>query len=87
MIWWSIFALSNLSYINSSPFQVTESHQSSKVDTSGTAKAIVSCFQRLGVSYDPDQVSLSALSRLKLFLHVHYKIILILFILLDYCGV
>ncbi|GLJ05710.1 hypothetical protein SUGI_0023690 [Cryptomeria japonica] len=36
--------------------EVTESHQSSKVDTSGTAKAIVSCFQRLGVSYDLDQI-------------------------------
>ncbi|XP_059077394.1 probable 4-hydroxy-tetrahydrodipicolinate reductase 1, chloroplastic [Cryptomeria japonica] len=36
--------------------ECTESHQSSKVDTSGTAKAIVSCFQRLGVSCDLDQI-------------------------------
>ncbi|KAH9326696.1 hypothetical protein KI387_006874 [Taxus chinensis] len=35
--------------------EVIESHQSSKVDTSGTAKAIVSCFQKLGVSYDLDE--------------------------------
>ncbi|KAL4602824.1 hypothetical protein ACB092_10G082100 [Castanea dentata] len=28
--------------------QVMESHQSSKVDTSGTAKAVISCFQKLG---------------------------------------
>jgi len=35
--------------------KVTESHQSSKIDTSGTAKAIVSSFQRLGVSFNLDQ--------------------------------
>ncbi|KAF4355425.1 hypothetical protein F8388_015179 [Cannabis sativa] len=38
--------------------QVMESHQSSKVDTSGTAKAVISCFQKLGVSFDMDQVQL-----------------------------
>ncbi|MBA0615632.1 hypothetical protein Godav_015753 [Gossypium davidsonii] len=27
---------------------VTESHQAGKLDTSGTAKAIISCFQKLG---------------------------------------
>lgn len=36
--------------------QVRESHQSSKIDTSGTAKAIVSSFQRLGVSFNLDQI-------------------------------
>jgi len=36
--------------------KVTESHQSSKIDTSGTAKAIVSSFQRLGVSFNLDQI-------------------------------
>ncbi|KAK7851427.1 4-hydroxy-tetrahydrodipicolinate reductase 1, partial [Quercus suber] len=35
--------------------QVMESHQTSKVDTSGTAKAVISCFQKLGVSFDMDQ--------------------------------
>ena len=33
-----------------------ESHQASKLDTSGTAKAVISCFQKLGVSFDMDQV-------------------------------
>ncbi|CAB4283155.1 unnamed protein product [Prunus armeniaca] len=38
--------------------QVMESHQASKVDTSGTAKAVISCFQKLGVSFDMEQVQL-----------------------------
>ncbi|CAM8992728.1 unnamed protein product [Rhodiola kirilowii] len=38
--------------------QVSESHQSSKLDTSGTAKAFISCFQKLGVSFDMDEVQL-----------------------------
>jgi dihydrodipicolinate reductase len=29
--------------------QIVESHQRSKADTSGTARALVPCFQRLGV--------------------------------------
>lgn len=33
-----------------------ESHQTGKLDTSGTAKAVVSCFEKLGVSFDMDQV-------------------------------
>ncbi|ERN16440.1 hypothetical protein AMTR_s00052p00178610 [Amborella trichopoda] len=36
--------------------QVMESHQASKQDTSGTAKAIISSFQKLGVSFEMDQV-------------------------------
>lgn len=36
--------------------QVMESHQASKVDTSGTAKAVISCFQKLGVSFDIEEV-------------------------------
>nr|GMC56031.1 4-hydroxy-tetrahydrodipicolinate reductase 1, chloroplastic-like [Ipomoea batatas] len=36
--------------------QVMESHQVSKLDISGTAKAVISCFQRLGISFDLDQV-------------------------------
>ncbi|CAB4319303.1 unnamed protein product [Prunus armeniaca] len=38
--------------------QVMESHQSSKVDTSGTAKAVISCFQKLGVCFDMEQIQL-----------------------------
>ncbi|XP_044507487.1 4-hydroxy-tetrahydrodipicolinate reductase 2, chloroplastic-like isoform X2 [Mangifera indica] len=38
--------------------QVLESHQTSKVDTSGTAKAVISCFQKLGVSFDMDQIQM-----------------------------
>lgn len=34
-----------------------ESHQAGKLDTSGTAKAVISCFKKLGVSFD-DQVVL-----------------------------
>ncbi|CAI9266014.1 unnamed protein product [Lactuca saligna] len=37
--------------------EVLESHQSTKLDTSRTAKAI-SCFQKLGVSFDIDEVQL-----------------------------
>lgn len=36
--------------------QVLESHQASKLDTSGTAKAVISCFQKLGVSFDLDRI-------------------------------
>ncbi|TMW94457.1 hypothetical protein EJD97_010243 [Solanum chilense] len=38
--------------------QVMESHQASKLDTSGTAKAVISCFEKLGVSFDLDKVQL-----------------------------
>ncbi|XP_077247945.1 4-hydroxy-tetrahydrodipicolinate reductase 1, chloroplastic-like isoform X2 [Tasmannia lanceolata] len=36
--------------------QVMESHQASKVDTSGTAKEVISCFRKLGVSFELDQI-------------------------------
>ncbi|KAL4194877.1 hypothetical protein AMTRI_Chr05g70630 [Amborella trichopoda] len=36
--------------------QVMESHQASKQDTLGTAKAIISSFQKLGVSFEMDQL-------------------------------
>lgn len=36
--------------------QVMESHQASKLDTSGTAKAVISCFQKLGVPFKLDQI-------------------------------
>ena len=35
---------------------MAESHQSSKVDTSGTAKEVVAAFQRLGLDFQVDQV-------------------------------
>ncbi|KAL1189567.1 4-hydroxy-tetrahydrodipicolinate reductase 2 [Cardamine amara subsp. amara] len=38
--------------------EVMESHQASKLDASGTAKAVISCFQKLGVSFDMDQIQL-----------------------------
>ncbi|CAN1224786.1 4-hydroxy-tetrahydrodipicolinate reductase 1, chloroplastic [Linum perenne] len=38
--------------------QVMESHQAGKVDVSGTAKAVISCFQKLGVSFDMDEVEM-----------------------------
>jgi 4-hydroxy-tetrahydrodipicolinate reductase len=36
--------------------QVRESHQKGKADTSGTAKAVVGCFSRLGVDYSVDRI-------------------------------
>eukprot|EP00894_Picocystis_sp_ML_P000131 jgi/Pico_ML_1/50648/g1819.t1 len=36
--------------------KVVESHQSSKVDTSGTAKAIVSSFKKLGLDFDESEI-------------------------------
>ncbi|KAH8484382.1 hypothetical protein H0E87_028729 [Populus deltoides] len=36
---------------------VKESHQAGKLDTSGTAKAVISCFKKLGVSFD-DQIEM-----------------------------
>ncbi|KAK9200449.1 hypothetical protein WN944_015647 [Citrus x changshan-huyou] len=36
---------------------VLESHQAGKLDTSGTAKAVISSFQKLRVSFDMDQDS------------------------------
>lgn len=38
--------------------RVVESHQSTKKDTSGTAKAIVASFNRLGLDYDVSQIEL-----------------------------
>ena len=37
---------------------VKESHQAGKADTSGTAKAIVSCFNRMGVDFSPDAIAM-----------------------------
>lgn len=36
--------------------EVTESHQKTKADTSGTAKAMVSSFQKLGLNFDVEQI-------------------------------
>ncbi|KAI3907030.1 hypothetical protein MKW92_008610 [Papaver armeniacum] len=36
--------------------EVIESHQSSKLDPSGTAKDVIKCFQKLGISYELDQM-------------------------------
>lgn len=38
--------------------EVMESHQATKLDASGTAKAVISCFQKLGVSYDMEEIKL-----------------------------
>ncbi|KAH8940683.1 hypothetical protein BDL97_15G102100 [Sphagnum fallax] len=38
--------------------QVTESHQLSQVDTSGTAKAVISSFQKLGLPFNLDQIEI-----------------------------
>ncbi|KAL3752869.1 hypothetical protein ACJRO7_000293 [Eucalyptus globulus] len=44
--------------VNLFKVRVMESHQSSKLDTSGTAKAVISCFEKLGVSFDMDQIQM-----------------------------
>ncbi|KAG9446730.1 hypothetical protein H6P81_012858 [Aristolochia fimbriata] len=36
--------------------QVMESHQAGKLDLSGTAKAVISCFQKMGVKFQLDEV-------------------------------
>uniref|UniRef100_A0A0E0CXX6 Dihydrodipicolinate reductase C-terminal domain-containing protein n=1 Tax=Oryza meridionalis TaxID=40149 RepID=A0A0E0CXX6_9ORYZ len=36
--------------------QVLESHQAGKLDISGTAKAVIACFEKLGVSYDMNRM-------------------------------
>jgi len=38
--------------------EVTESHQKTKADTSGTAKALVKSFQGMGVDYSLDQIKM-----------------------------
>ncbi|CAL0318080.1 unnamed protein product [Lupinus luteus] len=38
--------------------QVLESHQAGKADVSGTAKAVVSCFDKLGASFNMDEIQL-----------------------------
>ncbi|OIW02336.1 hypothetical protein TanjilG_11230 [Lupinus angustifolius] len=38
--------------------QVLESHQAGKADASGTAKAVISCFEKLGVSFNMDEIQL-----------------------------
>uniref|UniRef100_A0A0E0NSC6 4-hydroxy-tetrahydrodipicolinate reductase n=1 Tax=Oryza rufipogon TaxID=4529 RepID=A0A0E0NSC6_ORYRU len=36
--------------------EVLESHQAGKLDISGTAKAVIACFEKLGVSYDMNRM-------------------------------
>ncbi|XP_057478071.1 4-hydroxy-tetrahydrodipicolinate reductase 2, chloroplastic-like isoform X2 [Actinidia eriantha] len=38
--------------------QVMESHQANKLDASGTAKEVISCFQKLGVPFDLDEMQM-----------------------------
>mmetsp|Transcript_39070 Transcript_39070/g.63310 ORF Transcript_39070/g.63310 Transcript_39070/m.63310 type:complete len:343 (-) Transcript_39070:492-1520(-) len=38
--------------------EVVESHQSSKADTSGTAKAVVASFNKMGVDFSPEQIEM-----------------------------
>jgi 4-hydroxy-tetrahydrodipicolinate reductase len=37
-------------------FQVLESHQAGKLDTSGTAKDMIASFEEMGISYDMNRV-------------------------------
>jgi len=38
--------------------EVRESHQAGKADTSGTAKAVVACFQRMGIDFSPEAITM-----------------------------
>ena len=38
--------------------RVQESHQEGKADTSGTAKAVVGCFNRLGIEFEVDDIEM-----------------------------
>ena len=49
-----------------------ESHQASKLDVSGTAKAVISCFQKLGAKFDEEQVVFLLKSTLFLLLFMHH---------------
>lgn len=53
-----MFAFTLLFDTTSYAFKVMESHQANKKDASGTAKAVISCFQKLGVDFDMDQVGI-----------------------------
>eukprot|EP00798_Chlamydomonas_sp_ICE-L_P022260 gene22260-29330_t len=48
----------NMGAFSGYSLRVVESHQSSKKDTSGTAKAIVASFQGLGIDFNVDQIQL-----------------------------
>lgn len=37
---------------------VRESHQAGKADTSGTARAMVSCFNRMGIDFSPEEIAM-----------------------------
>ena len=37
---------------------VRESHQAGKADTSGTAKAVVACFNRMGIDFSPEAIQM-----------------------------
>jgi 4-hydroxy-tetrahydrodipicolinate reductase len=50
---------------------VRESHQAGKADTSGTAKAMVSCFNRMGIDFPPDAI---AMERDPVVQHEHWGI-------------
>lgn len=56
---------------DTSKLQVTESHQSTKLDTSGTAKAVISSFKKLGLNFDLDQVRVFIM-----FLYYYYNLIM-----------
>jgi hypothetical protein len=52
-----------------------ESHQATKLDISGTAKAVISCFQKLGVSFDMNEVLLK-----KYLIYSQYIIMFVFFL-------
>ncbi len=56
MLEYGATAFDNL--FNGYALSVEESHQAGKADTSGTAKAVVDCFNRMGVEFSPDAIQM-----------------------------
>lgn len=54
----SDFAESNQGLFDGYELKIEESHQSGKADTSGTAKAMVGYFNKLGISFTPDKIKM-----------------------------
>jgi 4-hydroxy-tetrahydrodipicolinate reductase len=56
MLDYAATTFSNL--FNGYALTVNESHQSGKADTSGTARAVVDCFNRMGVAFSADEIQM-----------------------------
>ena len=80
VVWWpALYDHVEVSHMFMSWFclwKVMESHQAGKKDASGTAKAVIECFQKLGVAFDMDQVGVPC---------AHWKINYLVFLIPIAC--